>query len=93
MIAICELLLANQRTTSGFVWIPRMTICRLRKAFHTNRTGGFDDLIETGADEEYRLRLGIGDVILDEAFSELRDKNLLSKSDMDELFRTFRDVT
>ena len=90
---LCELLLARERTTSGFVHMPPMTIYRLRKAI--NRALGImsiDDLIQTGADQEYRLNLRIAEVTLDTSFVELRDKHLLAEQDVDHLLRSCRKV-
>ncbi len=86
---LCELVLARGRTASGFVQMSPMTIYRLRRVI--NRALGdraVDDLIQTGADKEYRLNLGIAEVMLENAFVEIRDKSLLAAHDMDYLIHS-----
>ncbi len=90
---LCELVIGHQRTTSGFVPIARQTIYRLRKAIgHAVSDYTFDNLIESGADQEYRLCIGVDDVAVGSAFAELRDKHLLAAADMELLVQSCQDV-
>ena len=87
---LCDLLLARIRSASGFARIPRMTIYRLRKVISSATGRACDGLIETGAEDEYRLLDDMTDVRFDESFLELRDKSLVSPSDMEDLIRAYR---
>ena len=88
--AFCELLVGRVRNTRGFVTISRMTTYRLRKTINDQFGRALEHLIETGADEEYRLRDGIVSVTVEESFAELREKHLVSPSDMDILLESYR---
>jgi hypothetical protein len=90
---LCELVLDRQQSASGFVPISCKTIYRLRKAINdAAREGSFDDLIEAGADQEYRLRIGFDDVAVGKAFAELRGKHLLSDAEMDILSQSCHEM-
>lgn len=84
--ALSQLALGQRRSATGYCTLPRLTIHRLRQTIRRalSMPAG-DELIETGADSEYRLRIDPRHVHVDPSFVELRDKLVLDPGQIDGL--------